>query len=215
MKIWKNKTTLKTTYSLKVNKSKIKFETEKNKNPKNQKQLNEKQAGMDGNQNLTLSLHSLHPVTYLTCLSTPCLSTCEAHSVLQRKEWKHVSPRMAVGTKGSVVRTHQQQTGRERWIDRHRERERQRGQKTGRGRRQLTVATCGSCDTRGPDGLTDCVRAVCRSVLVTIIAHNPPPPDAPEVITWIVGVGDGGTDGVGLQGEGGRRRHSWTETENC
>lgn len=130
---------------------------------------------MDGNQNLTLSLHSLHPVTYLTCLSTPCLSTCEAHSVLQRKEWKHVSPRMAVGTKGSVVRTHQQQTGRERWIDRHRERERQRGQKTGRGRRQLTVATCGSCDTRGPDGLTDCVRAVCRSVLVTIIAHNPPP----------------------------------------
>lgn len=33
-----------------------------------------------------------------------------------------------------------------------------------------------------------------------------------EAVTWIVGVGDGGADGVCLQGEGGWRRHSWTET---
>lgn len=29
-------------------------------------------------------------------------------------------------------------------------------------------------------------------------------------VTWVVGVGDGGADGVCLQGEGGRRRHSCT-----
>ena len=32
-------------------------------------------------------------------------------------------------------------------------------------------------------------------------------------VTWVVGVGDGGADGVCLQGEGGRRRHSWTEKQ--
>lgn len=48
------------------------------KNLKNQKQPNEKQAGMDGSQNITLSLfpHSLHPHLYpFTCLSLLCL-TC-------------------------------------------------------------------------------------------------------------------------------------------
>lgn len=34
-----------------------------------------------------------------------------------------------------------------------------------------------------------------------------------ESVTWVVGVGDGGADGVCLQGEGGRRRNSWTEKQ--
>lgn len=33
------------------------------------------------------------------------------------------------------------------------------------------------------------------------------------VVTWVVGVGDGGADGVCLQGEGRRRRHGCRDTE--
>lgn len=32
-------------------------------------------------------------------------------------------------------------------------------------------------------------------------------------VTWVVGVGDGGADGVGLQGEGGRRGHGCGDTD--
>lgn len=52
------------------------FKNKKTKTPKNQKQPNEKQAGMDGSQNITLSF-SFSPPSTLSChLSLSHLSVC-------------------------------------------------------------------------------------------------------------------------------------------
>ena len=85
----------------------------------------------------------------LTCLSL-CLSAClpvclpaQVDLSYRGMKRKGVSPRMAVGTKGSAIRTHQQQTDRERDGDRDRDRttERQTGQKRKRRRRgQLSTS---------------------------------------------------------------------------
>lgn len=147
---------------------------------------------MEAKISLSLS-HSLHPpLCAFTCLSVRSLSVCLAHSALQTKR-KCVSPKMAVGTKGSAIRTHQQQTDRQR-RDRRTEgkRREEEGEKVSWPQLAARVAP---------------VKPVSWSI------HQPWQISLAwaSFVTWIVGVGDGGADGVGLQGEGWRRRHSWTQ----
>lgn len=81
----------------------------------------EQEASRDGwKPNITLSVCFLS-----VCLLPVCLSVHFILSYRGRKE-KSVSPRMAVGTKGSAIRTHQQQTFKQRDRQvRHRESDKQ------------------------------------------------------------------------------------------
>lgn len=112
---------------------------------------------------LSFSLLSFSPSSSLSChlshlsvhFLSVCLSTCaDCFSVLQSKERKSVSPRMAVGTKGSVTRTHQQQTDRQtdrqigKQTDRTKEKEKKRKEKSA----PYISGVCSqlSSGTRGP-----------------------------------------------------------------
>lgn len=111
-------------------KSTVKIFKSRNKKAKEPKAA-EREASRDG-WNITHFPHSLHPLSSLSPLSLSLLSVCRSVSLslsicadwvfaLERKE--NVSPRMAVGTKGSVIRMRQQQTDRQAGRGRHRYRD--------------------------------------------------------------------------------------------
>lgn len=123
------------------------FKSSENNNNKKESKAAEREASRDGWKPEYHSLFlSFLAFTCLTCLSTPYLSVCPlpvcltvqvSLSVLQRKQKKGASPRMAVGTKGSAIRTRQQQTDRER--------DKQTGQKRIEKRGKRRVSTLHVC----------------------------------------------------------------------